>query len=747
MEKNVMAAVQGIMARAAQEGRQVLFEFEVYQILEEIGIQVPRHVFVASPEELELSALEDFGSDVVLKIVSPQIAHKQKLGGVKVIHSWRAVELKRVMEEMSREVLSHFPEQPPHIAGFLLVEFMHYTPSLGRETMIGFREDREFGPVLLLSKGGDDAEFFAQHYDAANLVLPPLSPEQALSFVAELKIAKKFIQLNKPQYIELLADALYKVSQLVSACSSLAPEDGLWRLEALDLNPLVLTADERLVALDGYAEFSPPQPRPPAAVNTQNLAYFFRPQSIAVVGVSAQMSRPSMAREIAKLLHGLGHKRLFLVNPRGGSLEINGEHHVLYRSFQEIPEPVDLVVYAAPLASAAQFVEELRGRAQAVIVISGLPADLEYAEFVRQMDAVRPVDLRIMGPNCMGVYAAPRGLSPGVNTLFIEERRLGLKHSPRSNAVLLSQSGALALTTIDQMKEGRLFKAIVSFGNKYDVQITDLVAYFAQDEEIQLISLYLEGLSPGEGRLFFDLAQELDKPLVVYKSGRTETGARAAASHTAAMSGNYAVFQAACAQAGIVLADRLEDYYDYIKAFSLLAAKKPKGNKVAVVVNAGFESAVAGDSLHLLQPAALTEKTRRRLRELDEHGLVDLSTALLDVTPIADDRLFASFVEEVLADPGVDGVVVGIVPHSNALKSTPDTCQEQDSMAHLLVDLAQRTDKPLVVSVNGGRYFHDFAARMEAGGLPVYHNIRAAVRALEVFASYHLQSAQGRQFS
>lgn len=738
MDKNTFQAVQAILARAAREGRRTLYEFEVYQLLEQLAIPVPRYHFVANGAELDTGPLQEFGPDLVLKIVSPQITHKQKVGGVKIIRGWREQNLPELLESMGREVLSHFLDAPPQIAGFLLVEFIPYEPSLGREIMIGFREDGEFGPLLVVSKGGDDAEFFAQHYDGASLLLPPVSPQKAQRFVEGLKIAEKYRQMGRPQFTELLAEAVSRVADLVTSFSSLAPNQPEYRLEALDLNPLVFTASGQLVTIDGYAEFSIGKPAAPAQANLENLEPFFRPESIAVVGVSADLSRQSMAREIAKLLHGLGHRNLYLVNPKGGSIDLNGQTFPLYRSFRDIGRPVDLVVYAAPIASTAQFMEELRGLAKAVIVISGLPANLEYGQFVRQMDEVRPPGLRIMGPNCMGVYSAPDGKHLGLNTLFIEERRLGLKASERSNTALLSQSGALALTTIDQMKESRLFKTIVSFGNKYDVKITDLVAHFSHQDEIELIALYIEGLAPGEGRLFFELAQKAGKPIVVYKSGRTEVGAKAAASHTAAMSGDYAVFRAACRQAGVVVAERLEDYYDCVKAFSLLARKRPQGRRVAIVVNAGFESAVAGDCLSVLTPAPLSAETKQRLRDVDIHGLVDLTSSLLDVTPMADDKLFCAFVQTVLEDPAVDGVIVGIVPHSNALKSTPDTCRDQDSMANLLLGLAEITNKPLVVSVNGGRYYDDFAAVMEAGGLPVYRNIRAAVSALEKFTAYHL---------
>lgn len=738
MERGAIQGVDNILEQAYREGRTTLYEFEVYQILDKIGVEVPRHLFVKTPEEADAELLQSFGKQLVLKIVSPQIIHKQKLGGVKILRNWEAAQIPELLREMEREVLAHFPQDPPEIAGFLLVEFVHYSPALGYETMIGCREDSEFGPVMLLSKGGDDAEFFAANYDAANLILAPISLEEARRFVGSLKIARKYRERGMEQCLEPLADALAKVSSLAAHYTS-AAENPKYILEALDLNPLVLTEGGKWVAVDGFAQFLPAEKvqihRPEARV--ENLDAFFHPQSVAIVGVSSDPARPSVAREIAKLMHSAGQRQLFLVNPRGGSLEINGEVYPLYKSIKDLPEPVDLVVYAAPLASTAQFMENLGEKAKAVIVISGLPADLEYSRFVEEMDKVKPPALRILGPNCMGIYSAPHQ-GRGVNTLFIEEKRLFLKHSERSSTVLLTQSGALALTAVDELANSRVFKTIVSFGNKYDVQITDLLAYFASQQDLDLIALYLEGLAPGEGRLFFELAKASPVPLVVYKSGKTEAGAKAAASHTAALSGDYAVFRAACQQAGVVLAAKLEDYYDYIKIFSLLAKKKPQGRRLAAVVNAGFESTLVGDELGSLQLAELGEATRAKLREIDRHSLVDLSTSLLDVTPMADDELFTAYVETVLQDPNVDLVVVGIVPHANALKSTSETCGDPRSMANLLVELGKKYEKPLVVSVNGGRQFQDFTAVMEKGGLPVFANVRAAVHALETFIRYHL---------
>ena len=736
-----MNEIDQIFAKAESEGRGTLYEFEIYEILNQIGIQTPKYLFTTEPDQVDETELQGFGEHIVVKIVSPDIAHKQKLGGVKILKSWTFQNLRAVMNDMKREVLSHFAEaKQPVIEGILLVDFVPYSPVLGNETMIGYKEDAEFGPVVLVSKGGEDAEFFAKHYDPANIFLPPLSSSAALEFVQGLNIAEKFREQGREEQLTLLADTLKRVSQLAYTYSSISPVKPRYQLLSLDINPLVFTDEGHLLAIDGFAEFSLRANDRPAwgEVNTEHLEMFFKPQSIAVIGVSTNLAKPNMAREIAKLLHKAGQEDLYLVNPRGGTLQINGVEYPLYEDFTQIPNVVDLVVYVLPIASTAQFIRDLSGRAKAVIVISGLPADLEYTQFVAEMDRVRPKELRLIGPNCMGVFFAPDTDQKGVNTLFIEEEKLGLRYSPNSNTALLTQSGALALTSIDALQDSKVFKAIVSFGNQYDVKITDLLAHFAQDPQIDLISLYIEGLSPGEGRHFFELAKKVEKPILVYKSGKTEAGAQAAASHTAAMSGNYAVFQAAAKQSGAILAEKLEDFYGYLRVFSLLAKKKPRGNRLAAIFNAGFESTIVADEMRRLAPARLGKETIDQLRATDVHGLVDLSTALLDVTPMANDQLFTDYVETVLQDDNVDCVFVSIVPHSNALKTGPSTARDPDGMASLLVGLSKKYQKPLVVSVNGARYYDEFVKVMDEGGLPVYRNPRAGVQALETFVDYHL---------
>ncbi len=229
---------------------------------------------------------------------------------------------------------------------------------------------------------------------------------------------------------------------------------------------------------------------------------------------------------------------------------------------------------------------------------------------------------------------------------------------------------------------------MVSFGNKFDVKVGDLLAHFSRDPAVQVIAVYLEGLDAGEGRAFFECARESPKPIIAYKGGRTEAGARSAASHTAAMSGNYEVFRAACRQAGVVLAETIDELYDRIRVFSLLAGRRPRGNRVAGVVNAGFESTVSADELKGLTQARLAAPTVERLNAINSTGLVDTSSPFLDITPMADDRTYAQFVEAVIEDEGVDCVFVAVVPHAVTLKTVPEIvprsgCPCQSARRHL----------------------------------------------------------------
>jgi 3-hydroxypropionyl-CoA synthetase (ADP-forming) len=745
IDPRAVQRIDGIIEEARAQRRAALFEHEVYGILSAVGLDVPRFLFVRDPSEVSAEKLSPFGRAVVAKIVSASVPHKRKMGGVRRITTRDPLFVQYALTRMCGDIVSRFPaERAPRIEGVLLVEYVPHTRALGYEVLLGFREDPAFGPVLCVSKGGDDAEFFAANYDPANLFLPPMDHRSALSLMRSLHIRRRFEEIGHPEYLDLMADALAGISRIAMGYSTLAGSSRAV-FTHFEVNPFAISKDHRFLPLDGLAEIREVEERDSRMREPRGteLDGFFKPKGIAVVGPSADLSKYSLGRDIAELLLDLGRDDLFFVNPKRGKMRIKETEYPLYAGMSDLPAPAELAVYAAPAANAPEFLRNLSGTSvKAVILIPGVPVSIRYGEYARMLREAAPPGVRILGPNCMGVFwAPPSGGSSGLrglNTLFINEQRLEVRASERSNAALITQSGALAVTALDKLKGLSPFRCVVSFGNKVDVTLSDLLEYFIKDASIRAIALYVEGLDPGEGRKIFDSARVARKPIIAYKGGRTEAGGRSAASHTASMSGSYDVFRAAAAQAGIILSETIEEYLDLIKIFSLLSSKPPSGNRVAGVVNAGFESTVGADELGGLRQARLSEDTTEALRDVNRKGLVDMSTPFLDVTPMTDDAEYAAYVEAVLRDPGVDCVFVAIVPHAVTLKTIPETCRDPDALANRLVGLGRRYGKPLVVSVNAGRHYADFVSVMEEGGLPVFAEIRSAISSLDRFVSYHL---------
>jgi len=202
------------------------------------------------------------------------------------------------------------------------------------------------------------------------------------------------------------------------------------------------------------------------------------------------------------------------------------------------------------------------------------------------------------------------------------------------------------------------------------------------------------------------------------------------------MSGSYDIFKAACDQSGCVLTEELDDFYSFTKAFAMLSHKKVTGKRVACVVNAGLDATMGADTLKFLEQTTLTPETTARIKELNTHGLVDINTSFLDVTPMTDDVLFAKFVEALINDENVDCLFVAIVPHIENLKTLEKDYLDPDAFAVLISDLAKKTQKPIVVSVNAGNHYQHLVACLEEQGLPVYANIPAAIRSLDTYVHY-----------
>jgi acetyl coenzyme A synthetase (ADP forming)-like protein len=429
-----------------------------------------------------------------------------------------------------------------------------------------------------------------------------------------------------------------------------------------------------------------------------SLRPFFEPSSVAVVGASSR--RGTIGGELFRnVLEGDFRGVAFPVNRKGEPVAgVRG-----YRSIGEIGEHVDLAVISVPgehVHAAAE--DALRSGVRALVVISAGFAEFGSEGIERQerlLALVRSHGARLIGPNCLGIAVAGARL----NATF------AARSAPTGNIGFSSQSGALGLALLEATESRGLgLSAFVSIGNKADVSSNDLLEWWEDDEETDVVLLYVESF--GNPRRFGRLARRVArrKPILALKSGRTATGQRAASSHTAALAGSEAAVDALFHQAGVIRAASLEELIDV--ATLLSTHPEPPGRRVAVLTNAGGLGILAADACDAAGLALpdLGEGTVARLRELLP---AEASVANpIDMLGSATAATYASVLPVVLADAQVDAALALFVP---AVTATAQQVAEA-------VDAAARTaasDKPVLAVV------------MSASGIPEVLRTGSAVAA------------------
>ena len=381
-----------------------------------------------------------------------------------------------------------------------------------------------------------------------------------------------------------------------------------------------------------------------------SLAPFFTPKTVAVVGASTR--RGSIGGELFRnILDSNFDGIVYPVNPKAPS--VAGVR--AYRSVSDIPETVDLAVFCVPGASVLDEAEAaMRKGTRALCVISAGFAETGVEGTRRQeqlLARVRAHGARLIGPNCLGIFVA----GPGLNATFAPH------NFPSGNIGFSSQSGALGLAVLERgASRGLGLSGFVSVGNKADVSSNDLLEYWEDDPATDLILLYLESF--GNPRKFARLARRVarKKPILAMKGGRTTAGQRAAGSHTAALAGSTAAVEALFGQAGVIQADSLEELSD--AAVLLSSQPLPQGRRVALLTNAGGLGILCADACAAagLELPPLSEETRTRLtdvlpREASIANPVDMLGSAVGST-------YEAVLPQVLADPGIDAVIVLFVP-------------------------------------------------------------------------------------
>lgn len=453
-----------------------------------------------------------------------------------------------------------------------------------------------------------------------------------------------------------------------------------------------------------------------------SLRPFFHPRGVMVVGVSRQATKLGygLARN---LVHSGYTGAIHFVNPKGGELF----ERPIYTDIASVPDPVDLAVLVIPAADMPTALRACgeRGLRAAIIASGGFReigaegAALE-AECLR---VAREWGMRVIGPNCIGLLDTHLPL----DTTFLPSSGL-----MPGEVAFISHSGAICEAVIDWASgQGFGLSRLVSLGNQADVAEADVLAPVADDPHTRVLTLYLEGIR--DGRRFVAQAAPVarEKPIIALKVGRSESGQRAVASHTGALAGQEAAYDAAFRRAGVIRAETSEEMFDWARA--LAWCPLPSGNGMAVLTNAGGPGAIAADALEArhLSLAALSEATRANLRAILPPAASVLNP--VDMLASASPEQYAQCLQALLADPAVNGVLV-ILP--------PPPMYTAESVAEALIPLIQRASKPVVIALMGENLIREAARRLRAAHIPDYRFPERAASALAMLAQRATALAQ-----
>ena len=437
-----------------------------------------------------------------------------------------------------------------------------------------------------------------------------------------------------------------------------------------------------------------------------SLDYLFNPSSIALIGASPGESALSRI-----VLDNLGRfkGRIYPVNPN--YKEVRGL--ACYPSVRDLPEPVDLSVIMRPAAEIPAIVREHKGRARCVLVVSAGFAETGQGALQQDLvNAGREAGVRILGPNCLGIYNP----SSRIDTLFLP--RGGLRRPKSGNVAVLSQSGAILVCLLDALSGmGTGVSRAVNYGNAADLDAPEIYDFLAHDQETEVVISYLE--SVGDGREFITAARKLAdrKPLLLLKGGKYGSGQGAAFSHTGRLAGSYEVFSSILLQFGMREA---ADFDALLDAAQALSCRKPApGERVSIVTNAGGPGVLAADEClrqGLLTPS-LPETLQVHLRRLfppfyTVANPVDLTGQVRD----DDYRIALENVRDqydgfcVIALTGVAGLSL--------------------RLAEILGEFAASTYKPLTIHIAQGGVSGKLIPLLARKRIPVYSSPERAVRGL-----------------
>lgn len=439
----------------------------------------------------------------------------------------------------------------------------------------------------------------------------------------------------------------------------------------------------------------------------QPLQGLFAPKSVALVGASEKPGSVGQAL-LSNLAAGDFAGRCYPINPKHAKMA----GLPTFRDLAACPETPDLVVVATPAPTVPAVIQQAaeKGVKNAIVISAGFKErGSAGVELERQVaEIARRSDMRVLGPNCLGLMRPPSGLNA---TFAVPMARPG-------KVAFLSQSGALLSSILDwSLKRAVGFSAFVSMGSMLDLGWGDMFDYLSSDPHTKSILVYMESI--GDARSFLSAAREvaLSKPIIVLKAGRSAAGAAAAASHTGSLTGSDDVMDAAFKRCGVLRVGSIAELFNMAEALD--KQPLPKGRRLAIITNAGGPGVLATDALleNGGEVAQLAPETLDALNQvLPEHWS---HANPVDVLGDAGPQRYAQSLDIVAKDPHADGLLVIL---------TPQSMSDAAGTAKALATVAPLLDKPVLASWMGGEEAGKGEAVLKAAGIPCFYYPDTAAR-------------------
>ena len=560
--------VRAVLDQVKAEGRTSLTAPECKAACDAYGIPVPREGLATSAAEAAAIGTE-IGYPIVMKIVSPDILHKTEAGGVLVgVADENAA--KAGYERIVSSAKAY--KSDADIAG---VQVQAMVAGGGQEVIVGAVTDPSFGKLVAFGLGGILVEVLKD----ITFRLAPTTADDGRSMLDSLQASEVLDGVRGSEAVnrDALTNIIVNVSELISDF----PE-----IQEIDLNPVLAdeigaTAVDSLITVD----FSPQKEvyRPSQEDIVAAMQHIMNPKAVAVIGASEGEGK--IGNSVMKnIINGGYQGELYPINPKAD--EILGKK--AYKSVKDVPGEIDVAVFAVPAKFCVAAMEEVgeKGIPGAVMIPSGFAEVGEHELQDELVAAARKNNVRIMGPNIYGFYYTPSNLCATFCTPY----------DVKGKTALSSQSGGVGMSIIGYSRSTKMgVSAIVGLGNKSDLDEDDLLTYFEQDDNTDVMAMHAEDLK--DGRSFAEVAKRVSKkkPIVMLKAGRTQLGAKAAASHTGALAGNDKIYDDVLRASGVIRAYNLNDMLQFARGLPVLPT--PKGEEIVIITGAGGSGVLLSDAV------------------------------------------------------------------------------------------------------------------------------------------------------